>query len=314
VQRRAKTLEIRKGDFDELLDPSEYFSDQVRMWPVSSYYVYEGCVVPKGENKPNLEFPLSDPNLFLSFARLGARGEPSQKSILAWVHKYGLLRGKDRQLELDEPEEWDLVIGEARARVEEVPMPVKEFKTEVRCANQLLKLHADIRARNLESLASLYVTAPAVPDWSDKTIIDRYLETRWYRPLGGRSVRIAVEKGTFAFKSLEVYHEAARRLLERAVTYMLCNVDLSLTDNVWPPSPTDNMWPPSPDDSPLILKRSWVCPDLLSAMYLQFYLLMVAYKPLKRCESPVCRQPFLATRKDKRFCNDTCRSNARNYR
>lgn len=184
-------------------------------------------------------------------------------------------------------------------------MPLREFRTEVRCANQLLNLHADIRARNLKSLRRLFTTAPAAPDQSDTTIIDRYLEERWGRPLGGKVISRAVERGTLSSIPPERYYGPAVSLLASAMTYMMRNISLSLTDNVWPPSPPG---------SPLILKRTWICPDLLSAMYLQFYLLIVANKPLRRCESPACRQPFVMTRKDKRFCDQTCRSNARNYR
>jgi len=62
------------------------------------------------------------------------------------------------------------------------------------------------------------------------------------------------------------------------------------------------------------IPRLWTCPDLLSAMYLQFYLLITDAEPMRRCQNPACGKPFPATRKNKRFCNDTCRSNARHYR
>jgi hypothetical protein len=54
------------------------------------------------------------------------------------------------------------------------------------------------------------------------------------------------------------------------------------------------------------------CPDLLSALYLQFYLLIRANKPMCYCDHPSCRTPFLATSNKRRFCSDTCRSGARN--
>ena len=59
--------------------------------------------------------------------------------------------------------------------------------------------------------------------------------------------------------------------------------------------------------------QGWSCPDLLSGLYLQFYLMIVKNRRMRRCDSPVCGMPFPLTRKDKRFCNATCRSNARNY-
>jgi predicted nucleic acid-binding Zn ribbon protein len=53
---------------------------------------------------------------------------------------------------------------------------------------------------------------------------------------------------------------------------------------------------------------------LLSAIYLQFYLLVTDNKPMRHCENPACGMPIPITRKDKRFCNASCRSNARHYR
>ncbi len=57
--------------------------------------------------------------------------------------------------------------------------------------------------------------------------------------------------------------------------------------------------------------ESYRCPDLLSALYLQFYLMIRANKPMGYCEHPNCRTPFLLTSKKRRFCCETCRSGAR---
>ncbi len=73
------------------------------------------------------------------------------------------------------------------------------------------------------------------------------------------------------------------------------------------------------DDGPRVpesahgLTQGWSCPDLLSGLYLQFYLMIFKNRRMRRCDNPVCGMPFLLTRKDKRFCNDSCRSNARHY-
>src|SRR5918912_1444754 len=60
--------------------------------------------------------------------------------------------------------------------------------------------------------------------------------------------------------------------------------------------------------------RTLRCPDLLSAIYLQFFLFATGNKPVRYCENPPCGMPFPITRKGKRFCNATCRSNDRHYR
>jgi hypothetical protein len=60
------------------------------------------------------------------------------------------------------------------------------------------------------------------------------------------------------------------------------------------------------------LAFSWHSPDLISAIYLQLFLLATKNTPMRFCE--VCQTPFPAKPKQKRFCNSTCRSNARNRR
>jgi hypothetical protein len=46
---------------------------------------------------------------------------------------------------------------------------------------------------------------------------------------------------------------------------------------------------------------------------LQFYLMLRGNRALRYCENPACGMPFPLVRKNKRFCNATCRSNARHY-
>ena len=72
---------------------------------------------------------------------------------------------------------------------------------------------------------------------------------------------------------------------------------------------------PLPETPPNAYKPvpSWHCPDLLSAIYLQLYLWMTSSLPMRRCANPACGTPFPVTRKDKRVCNRTCRSNLRHY-
>ena len=57
--------------------------------------------------------------------------------------------------------------------------------------------------------------------------------------------------------------------------------------------------------------QSWGATDLISAVYLQFYLLMTNGLAMRRCENPACGMPV--TRRNRKFCNPTCRSNMRHY-
>jgi hypothetical protein len=62
------------------------------------------------------------------------------------------------------------------------------------------------------------------------------------------------------------------------------------------------------------LVSSWYCPNLLSAIYLQSYLLVTKSKPIRFCKSRACRQAFVPNSGKQIYCSDSCRSNARNYR
>ena len=103
---------------------------------------------------------------------------------------------------------------------------------------------------------------------------------------------------------------SARGLLERFVERKLSSVRLSFW-NMAEATDMDDEWTEQSDE--YVPVPSWRCPDLLSMLYLQFYLVMVNAVPLRICEHPRCRTPFPANRKDKRFCTDTCRSGARRY-
>ena len=290
--------EVRKTEFSGLLSPHEFNSDRVRMWAKSERYkVVGGWIYPEG-NETEFTFPLSDPGLFLSFARLGVRSEPSESSIQRWVSEHGLLRGKDSFWD-SWPGEWpqvsftqeesDQVI---EGRIKEDAMKLKEFRMEVRFANQLLNLYADVRAQNLPAIRDRFTEPPDFPRLAGQTPIDRYLESAWNSPLGGKHEVALAQKGTYG---------RAVALLISSVSYAVQRVRLSLTDG-------DLL------ERPPTLSRILACPDLLSAMYLQFYLLVTNHKPMHRCENPACRLPFQVTRKGRKYCNATCRSNARNYR
>jgi hypothetical protein len=57
---------------------------------------------------------------------------------------------------------------------------------------------------------------------------------------------------------------------------------------------------------------SWECPDLLTALYLQFALLRMGDRPNRICEN--CGTLFPLTRNDKYYCDETCYRTAYNHR
>src|SRR5215208_6131558 len=80
---------LNRRHFDSLVDPFKAIFTSY--WSVcDSYRLANGWICEAGVRRTPYA-PLRQPDLFLSFARLRARGEPSEASIMRWVSKYGLL-------------------------------------------------------------------------------------------------------------------------------------------------------------------------------------------------------------------------------
>ena len=230
---------------------------------------------------------------------------------MRWVSKHGLL---ERANEKDGA----LLSGTGvnDDEVNQAPITVARFRAEVLCAYQLLTLYTDIQAENVETLeARIYGTDgtrhpssywPHTPS----TDLDDYFAT--HRDVFRRAREVMrLKDEIIGFDESEVSNVqhwdvwAALRALQHVIEPRIANVRLCF-DKSYLGSP--------PLGSDYRIPRSWDCPDLLSALYLQFYLLVTDFEPMRRCQNPACGLPFPATRKNKRFCNATCRSNARNYR
>ena len=269
---------LKKVEFENLVD--SWVATTSCGWSVADEYrIVGGWIFPvqEGNDGERVRFrlarrPLTDPDLFRSFAHLGARGNPSKPSVQAWVEKYGVL--------LDEGEKGD---GHAS-------MTLETFQAEVRRANWLLNLYADIRERDLAAITSR-VSNPKSP-------FDVRLREAFEEPEeeGGIGIRTGSEEHQVLWLGYLVLTEMVEQSLER----------VRLRTAVRSPEEFD---PKAPR-----FDAGWRCPDLLSAVYLQFYLLVTAHTPMRRCENPACGMPFPYTRKNKRFCNASCRSNARHYK
>lgn len=234
-----------------------------------------------GKN-PRLYAPLEAPELFISFAKLASRGRPSDKSVLEWVHKYGLLKKAE-----DEEESSFVSINKPN----QAPMPIEEFKDEAMQANSALHLHADLVEGDIGSLRNrLGKLREADKKWKPLSKIDKKLVEDWAHEGDGDT------RGSNLPWMAEVR-------LASFVTSRVEGVRLSLWGSGYWGS-TDGAYKPLP---------TWECPDLLSAIYLQFYLLIADGLPMRRCVVPSCRMPFPLTRKDRQTCSDACRSNLRHY-
>src|SRR5215213_5865494 len=312
-------MKLDKKDVDWLLKGFPVPS-QVRVWIVEeSYKILNGVIYADYPDALDVEYEceyidaFGDSDLFLSFARLGARGEPSESSILRWVSEHGLLRW-----EKEERGAWSGT--EAR----QAPITVADFRAEVLCARQLLTLYIDLREANIAALQT------KICDADEKRLLSSYwpntpptdLEKYFADYRGGygeavlRRFRLKIgssnEPNNGWWRSrLEQWDVwVALSALRTIVRNRLSEVRLDFRlrfdhDGVedYPPLGSDYRIP-----------RTWNCPDLLSAMYLQFYLLITDFEPMRRCQNPACGLPFPATRKNRWHCNATCRSNARHYR
>ena len=303
-------MKIDKRDVAHLL---EGFSEPsfISLWPVAkSYKILRGVIHADDpqEDPWRGHVTFGDPDLFFSFARLGARGEPSESSILRWVSEHGLLRRENELQGL-----WSLW---SDTDVNQAPLTVANFRAEVLCARQLLTLYVHIREQNFEALQSkIYET-------DEK----RHLSSYWpHTPptdleeffANDRDVLSEAREKLALRQEMPGYDDPVWNIVESFdVLFALLALQEIVKDRLADVRLDFDFTSPSkkPVGGDYRIPSSWYCPDVLSGMYLQFYLLITDFEPMRRCQNPACGMPFPATRKNRKYCNDTCRSNARNYR
>lgn len=266
-------------------------------WPVSASYIISNGLIYSNSDKTRTTFPLAKPEVYISFSRLGYRGQPSKDSVCAWVHKHGLLRREGEPPSPEEPERW-LEAAPAEDKVVQKSISLKEFREEVRTFNQLLNLWSDIRQRDARAVISRFDAPP--PLWPDTppTWPDRFLARFRNLPYDyGRRLEM-------------VGADVEATYLQLGLDIVCRTIDAKL-DSIHPSLGWNWLDAPEPSSTDVGLVRWYSVPDPLSAMYLQLYTLITGYLPTRRCKYEKCRQPFPLTRKDRQFCNDTCRSSAR---
>lgn len=242
-------------------------------WPVQETYRIVNARVYADGHTSHYVKPLENDDFFISFARLAARGEPSDASIKRWVTRYGLLT-RDEAMEL------------------------RSFRSEARRAHDLLVLYRAVKERDTATIRKL-LSDIVLEDQPDNTVIEVGLtvfEEDVKEKLMGVSPSFAIHvpKSIGPGRLLSEEPELAKRLsgIENPSKVRI------LKDEPHPA--TVKPYVPSP---------SWQCDDLLSALYLQLYLMAIGHTSMRECEG--CAQPFFLTRPDKRHCNATCRQRAR---
>lgn len=295
----------------------EDFDVGTMFWAVAEKYeiLQDDLVTVARVGKPRLYAPLREPNLLYSFAKLASKGKPAPRSICNWVNRYGLLKREREESQVShEPERKEhpesRIINRAEGLFEDVEadpsslhigpnklnqasVRAEEFAAEAMDANSALSLHADLYNKDYTKLwkrirgardGMAKGTSLERSRFNDN-LINRYGEDLNRPPGAGNLPWMAeVELATFVSRKID-------------------GVRLALSGSgYW--NEQRSGYKPTP---------SWECPDLLSAIYLQFYLLITESLPVRRCANPVCEMPFVRKRKDKRFCTPSCRSGARRH-
>ncbi len=242
---------------------------------------------------PKFTQPLSDSNLFLGFAKLGARGKPAESRILGWVREHGLLTRKDST------QERSLANGEVNQR----SITVDKFRAEVRQAYGALTLLQQIRDNDHDALKARIVrkrSPTKVKVWREGDC--RPVEWRTVRKtrvlLDGVPVpRDILPEGDLT--NVEMI-EQAESVLEHIVEQQMSRIKLGFTQHVHHPRSVSTIAGYLPY-RPRLTPR---CPDLLSAIWYQFAILMEGKRPLLTCEE--CGEPFFG-KKGAKTCSGRCR-------
>jgi len=276
-------LRNRRRDIERIVDREEFRHRPV--WPVAEEYDIDDSrnVVVKKTGDYVITTPLEDPDLFLSFARLGARGRPSDESILGWVSEHGLLTLEN---------EGKYSVSYPWEQLKQAPISLDDFVAEVLRARSALNLYTTLNERSVKDLKEVIGTiSEDYRGMKPLSEMDNYFYEKWR----GIPDEPSWTDGMLQFMAIIK--------LEVFVKSRLVNVRPAFWGAIHPETPP-NAYKPAP---------SWECPDLLSTIYLQLYLWMTSSLPMRRCANPACGTPFPVTRKDKRVCSPSCRSNLRHY-
>jgi hypothetical protein len=288
-------LKPRRQHFADLLKPLEDARPWRPFWPVSQDYKLDGGrIYAVGDDAWIDSSPAEDDELFLSFARLGARGEPSDESVLWWVRRHGLLWHEDGTID-----------------PEGTSMELYEFRREVRCVRQMFELYLAIENRDLDILERLLVNGERrlVRDWPTppQTVIDKCIRAKSLISEEHAARFMAGRDPNFDHRE---FHRSA--LLVRGWELLRLAIHEKM-EGVKPTFAHHHLRTAEPaSDESLAFRRGWYCRDLLSAIYLSFYLFVTGGKCISFCET--CGKEMQMTRSDKRYCSPTCRSNARHNR
>lgn len=328
-----KKVRIKKSELEELVDVFEgsYLFEQPRP-----------AEVDIEDNRIHVRFdtvhrvaPLTQSDFFTSFAKLAAHGDPSKAKIKRWVGRFGLpLRGwrpepADVAPEDTKPDFKILYKPKYKAK----SMEVEAFRSKARYARDLLHLYSLVRGRDAPAIKDKVRKIDSTSE-DERSELDMLFRKKYKDNMGSLILSEAGDNRLDSYgKPLPVSKRAPDAVTEMA-GYLGFPVDGDAT-----PTMRSNLEFVSKitvlaaqsalgeivtglvSDVRLRvgiqrgqgLAPSYQCADLASAIYLQFYLLVTKNKAPRFCENPPCGELFFPTNSKQIYCNNSCRSNARNY-
>jgi hypothetical protein len=266
----------------------------------SDYQILGETLYPRHprERRTKWVCPLTNSDLFLSFARLGGKGKPFEGQVLDWVRENGLLRRKD----YSDDSHRTLSHRTEDGAINQQPMTLADFRSEVVRANNALTLLKQIRGGNYERLRARIKPEPIY-------VPDPERDSGYYGSKGretGKALLVVDGIETQAYvpadepASDEAVHEWATQALEYLVEQKLTRMGHIFTQDTAHPRPLSTILGEVPY-RPRLTPR---CPDLETALWFQFASLIGDKRPLRECSE--CDETFVGPERAK-TCSARCR-------
>jgi len=270
---------------------------EVCLWyRARDYWTFGEAIQPLDpeERGPRWVYPLTNPDLFLSFTRLGGGGKPFRERVLSWVRENGLLRRKDY-------EEGHYSDGTKDDKINQAPMTLTGFRDEVVLANNALRLFKQLRGGDYEALRTR-ISRQRInaedPGKESGYFTNKMKTARAFVLVDGIETPVDVS----ADKPLtnKLVHEWASDALKSIVEQKLTRMGMIFTEDTQHPDPTSTILGEVPY-RPRLTPR---CPDLETALWFQFASLIGDKRPLRECSE--CDETFVGAERAK-TCSVRCR-------
>jgi hypothetical protein len=304
----ARKARIKSKELEDLVDVFEGAHMIAQPRP-ETVHIENDCIHVAFDGLRTVK-PLTHSDLFTSLAKLAAHGNPSEAKVKRWVGRFGL------PISGSQPELDGVVPAGKLPRYKPMSMKVDDFRREAKRAYNLLGLYIVIRPRDATEIRRMIRRLRRNPKEAsplDQEFLERFRANQHSllldEPGDKRRSRyreaFPINRGEPGIRGTMDRHRefvamitvlAAKSALGDIATGLVSSVRLRAGVQRW-----ERLTP------------SLHCPDLLSAICLQYYLLVTKSKPIRLCKNPPCGQPFTPASSKHIYCSPSCRSNARNY-